>query len=168
MSWRKISPSAGMRARRIEDVRYRMFFELAFSAIIITKSGGVSLAFDLAHTRPHRAKVVIDRRGQVIVGHDLVGSASRRIKLLTKTLRSPLQEFEKRVQQNLKGLLASGPDGNQPDLKGLLEPGRERSAPYIMLGNAQRLPLDADSVDLIVTSPPYVSNAIDYMRALSC
>ena len=41
----------------IEDTAIRAFFELIFSAIIITKSGGVSLAFDLAHTRPRRAKV---------------------------------------------------------------------------------------------------------------
>jgi len=133
---------------KIEDVRFRTFFELAFSAIII-KSGGVSLAFDLAHTRPHRAKVVFDRTGKIVMGNDFVKS-SRRIKFLTKTLRSPLKEFEKRVQQNLKGLL---------------EPEPERIEPYIMLGNAQSLPLDDSSVDLIVTSPPYASNAIDYMRA---
>lgn len=30
------------------------FFKMVFSSIIITKSGGVSLAYDLAHTRPHR------------------------------------------------------------------------------------------------------------------
>ena len=150
---------------RIEDVRFRTFFGLAFSAIIITKSGGVSLAFDLAHTRPHRAKVVIDRTGQVVVGNDLVGKPSRRIRLLTKTLRSPLKEFEKRVQQNLKGLLESKPDRIQPYLEGLLEPEPEMFEPYIGLGNAQSLPLDGGTVDLIVTSPPYASNAIDYMRA---
>lgn len=32
----------------------RRFLEVAFSSVIITKSGGVSLARDLAHTRPHR------------------------------------------------------------------------------------------------------------------
>ncbi|QLQ06260.1 MAG: hypothetical protein HZY76_09565 [Anaerolineae bacterium] len=32
-------------------------------------------------------------------------------------------------------------------------------------GDAQALPLPDTSVDLIVTSPPYASNAIDYMRA---
>jgi DNA modification methylase len=30
------------------------FHKVVFSSIIITKSGGVSLAYDLAHTRPHR------------------------------------------------------------------------------------------------------------------
>ncbi|RKY64634.1 MAG: hypothetical protein DRQ02_11230, partial [Candidatus Latescibacterota bacterium] len=138
---------------QIEDVRFRTFFQLAFSAIIITKSGGVSLAFDLAHTRPHRAKVVFDRTGKIVMGNDLVGKPSRRIKFLTKTLRSPLKEFEKRVQQNLKGLLESKPDRIQPYLEGLLEHEPERIEPYIMLGNAQSLPLDDSSVELIVTSP---------------
>jgi DNA modification methylase len=151
--------------KQIKDIHIRTFFELAFSAIIITKSGGVSLAFDLAHTRPHRAKVVIDRDGQVVLGQEFIGDSSRRIKLLTKTLRSPLQEFEKRVQQNLNGLPKSESDRIQPYLDGLLEPEPDRIEPYIVLGNAQSLPLDNESVDLIVTSPPYASNAIDYMRA---
>ena len=32
----------------------REFLEVVFSSVIITKSGGVSMARDLAHTRPHR------------------------------------------------------------------------------------------------------------------
>jgi hypothetical protein len=35
----------------LTDSRLREFFQVVFSSIIITKSGGVSLAFDLAHTR---------------------------------------------------------------------------------------------------------------------
>lgn len=123
------------------------------------------MAFDLAHTRPHRAKVVIGRTGEVVLRGELTDSSSRRIKLLTKTLRSPFREFGKRVEQNLGGLPESESDRIQPYLKGLLEPEPERIEPYIALGNAQGLPLDDKSVDLIVTSPPYVSNAIDYMRA---
>jgi len=38
----------------VKDKKLRTFLTLIFSAIIITKSGGVSLARDLAHTRPHR------------------------------------------------------------------------------------------------------------------
>ena len=135
---------------QIEDRSIRDFFELAFSAIIITKSGGVSLAFDLGHTRPHRAKVVYTQEGDIVMGHDLVNSSSSRIKFLTKTLRSPLEEFEKRFKQNLMGLQTLGLGAKQPK---------------ISFGNAQNLPLDEESVDLIVTSPPYAANAIDYMRA---
>ena len=39
---------------KVQDRIIREFLELVFSAIIITKSGGVSMARDLAHTRPHR------------------------------------------------------------------------------------------------------------------
>ena len=102
----------------------RSFLELAFSSVIITKSGGVSLALDLAHTRPHRAK--------------------------DKPYRSPIREFEKRLKQNLTSLAAL-----------------PAARPLVVLGcgNAQSLPLKSDSVDLVVTSPPYPANAIDYMRA---
>jgi len=148
---------------RIEDANLRNFFELAFSAIIITKSGGVSLAFDLAHTRPHRVKVVIGTSGEVILGDTSADSSSHRVRFLTKTLRSPFWEFEKRVAQNLSGLRES--NGIQLNLEGLFEPEQERIIPLIALGNAKDLPLDNDSIDLIVTSPPYASNAIDYMRA---
>ena len=37
--------------------------------------------------------------------------------------------------------------------------------PLLTEADAQRLPLAAESVALIVTSPPYAANAIDYMRA---
>lgn len=40
----------------ITDDSVREFFKLVFSSIIITKSGGVSLARDLAHSRPHKDK----------------------------------------------------------------------------------------------------------------
>lgn len=135
---------------RIEDEAVKAFLELAFSAIIITKSGGVSLALDLAHTRPHRAKVVMSKDGSVLRDAAATTLSSARMKVLTKTLRSPFEEFEKRVQHNVKGL--SSPDAHTLQ-------------PSIEYGNAQSLPLGNDVVDLIVTSPPYASNAIDYMRA---
>ena len=109
---------------RVQNPGIREFLELAFSAIIITKSGGVSMARDLAHTRPHRVQ--------------------------DKTPRPVLGEYRKRLSKNLSSLatLAHG--------SGTIE---------IFQGNAQRLPLHDQMVDLIVTSPPYASNAIDYMRA---
>jgi len=109
---------------RVQDPNIREFLELAFSAIIITKSGGVSMARDLAHTRPHRVQ--------------------------DKTPRSVLDEYRKRLSKNLDSLatLARG--------SGTIE---------IFCGDAQKLPLCDHTVDLIVTSPPYASNAIDYMRA---
>jgi len=124
----------------------RTFFDVAFSAVIITKSGGVSLALDLGHTRPHKAKFVRTRDGKILTSDN---SASN-LTTLSKTLRSPLDEFDRRVRQNVAGLVTT---------KGTSIP------PIIENARAQQLPLDDASIDLIVTSPPYASNAIDYMRA---
>jgi DNA modification methylase len=109
--------------RQVRDDRMRAFLMLTLSAIIITKSGGVSLAFDLAHTRPH--------------------------KVADKKYRSPLKEFEKRFRRNLRSM-ADLPAGRPP---------------MVYMADAQALPLCAQTIDLVVTSPPYPSNAIDYMRA---
>ncbi len=125
----------------------RAFFELVFSATIITKSGGVSLALDLAHTRPHKAKLVVSRSGDIITGERAENGRSA---FLTKVLRSSFDEFEKRLKINLDGLIISAPKG---------------ISAKILPGNAEYLPVPNSSIDLIVTSPPYASNAIDYMRA---
>lgn len=129
----------------------KAFFRLVFSSVIITKSGGVSYAFDLAHTRPHRAKVVISQQGETLLGHDLEDTLAPRVKLLTKKLRSPIGEFKKRLEKNLNGLLEPTIFDDLP--------------PSIKYGDARSLPVGCESVDLIITSPPYASNAIDYMRA---
>jgi DNA modification methylase len=86
----------------------------------------------------------------VILGENLLDDPAPRLKILTKTLRSPLQEFEKRFHKNLSSLPQNRFQGLQP---------------LLQYGNAQSLPLYDNTVDLIVTSPPYASNAIDYMRA---
>lgn len=134
----------------IKDADLRAFFELIFSAIIITKSGGVSLAFDLAHTRPHRAKRILTEKGEILYEANGAKISAQRMNVLTKTLRPAIEEFEKRLKRNLESLLSPEP---------------KRFPPHIAHGNAQDLPLADNSVDLIVTSPPYASNAIDYMRA---
>lgn len=134
----------------VADPKLRAFFLVAFSAIIITKSGGVSLALDLAHTRPHRAKIVYDKRGQAMSVTGPIARTSPRAQLLTKTLRSALSDFEARFRQNMKSLPKAHP---------------LQLPPLLCASKAQHLPLGAATVDLIVTSPPYASNAIDYMRA---
>jgi hypothetical protein len=45
----------------LPDESIRSFMEIAFSSIIVTKSGGVSLARDLAHSRPHRVADKVPR-----------------------------------------------------------------------------------------------------------
>ncbi len=109
---------------QVEEVAVRDFLRLTLSATIITKSGGVSLARDLAHTRPHKDE--------------------------TLPIRSAITSFDKRLQQNLASV------ARLPHLNGHA---------HVEYGDAQYLALPEESVDLIVTSPPYAANAIDYMRA---
>jgi DNA modification methylase len=102
----------------------RELLQLIFSSLIITKSGGVSLARDLAHSRPH--------------------------KVTDKILKSPFSLFASQLARAKKAIreIESLP-------KGSVE---------IVAGDCRSLLFDSDSVDLIVTSPPY-ANALDYMRA---
>ena len=112
--------------RQIEGIEGRsmqQFLKVAFSSTIIAKSGGVSLARDLAHTRPHR--------------------------VLDKTTPSAFAAFEKRLKAN------AAPGCEIP----------ARTQAKILAASASDTGLAPESVDLVVTSPPYANNAIDYMRA---
>ncbi|MFP4528955.1 MAG: DNA methyltransferase [Candidatus Kapaibacterium sp.] len=134
---------------RIDDDEIKNFFKLMFSSVIVTKTGGVSLALDLAHTRPHRAKIIFSKEGNCIEGIDIYKNESIN-KNLIKKLKSPIEEFKKKFHQNIETVSRS-------EIRKYL--------PEIHFGDAQHLPLGNDTIDLIVTSPPYASNAIDYMRA---
>ena len=101
----------------------RQFLQVVFSSTIIAKSGGVSLARDLAHTRPHR--------------------------VLDKQPKSAFVEFSKRLKNNMSGIPAGETNGSV----------------QVLAAGADHTGLPSESVDLIVTSPPYANNAIDYMRA---
>ena len=109
--------------QRHSPAETRPFLHMVLSSTIIAKSGGVSLARDLAHTRPHR--------------------------VLDKKPVCAFDEFAKR----LKTVLASG---------GQCQAAAEAG---ILARSAENTGLPAESVDLVVTSPPYANNAIDYMRA---
>ena len=111
--------------REESDSILRNLLEVLFSATIVTKSGGVSRARDLAHSRPHR---VADKRP-----------------------RSPFRMFENQVRQAARAFAEV-----TPDLGG--------AGGNVIAADSRRLPLADDSVDLVVTSPPY-ANALDYMRA---
>jgi DNA modification methylase len=101
----------------------RDFFELVLSSTIIAKTGGVSLARDLAHSRPHRD--------------------------LKKKPRNAITEFQLRLGKVLK--------------KFQTLPQRVKRV-FVAERDAKDVPIPSNSIDLIVTSPPY-ANAIDYMRA---
>lgn len=107
---------------KLKDEEEINFLKLIFSSIIITKSGGVSLATDLAHTRPHIAK--------------------------NKLPSSAFEEFNKKLSSTLKNYVSL-----------------ENHNFKIFQSDAKEIPLADGSIDLIVTSPPYANNAIDYLRA---
>ncbi len=117
------------RIEQVPEEGMRNFHLVVFSSTIIAKSGGVTLARDLAHTRPHRD--------------------------LEKTPVSAFAEFSKRLERNAAALDRSGPlrSVGPPALNG------------VRAASAADTGLPPESVDLIVTSPPYANNAIDYMRA---
>ena len=104
----------------VKPPQLRNFFKLVFSATIIAKSGGVSLARDLAHTRPHK---------------------------VDKDPPSAFSEFAKRLGQILSAVESD-----------------EKGDSKLFNASAKNTRLPDNSVDLIVTSPPYANNAIDYMR----
>lgn len=134
---------------KISNQKIQTFFKVLFSAIIITKSGGVSLALDLAHTRPHKAKKIINyENDEVLFSIDRYSENPRNL-LLTKKIKSPLNEFKKKFSQNITSVLKK----------------KVEHVPKLIHGDAQNLLIKDNSVDLIVTSPPYAFNAIDYMRA---
>jgi DNA modification methylase len=71
-------------------------------------------------------------------------------KLKDKVPRSATGEFQKRLNKNMESINQLVWCTGKAD---------------IFCSNAQRLGLPDKSIDLIITSPPYPSNAIDYMRA---
>ncbi len=112
-----------MAIQEVADRATRRFFELTFSSTIVTKSGGVSLARDLAHSRPH-----LDT---------------------TKVPKNAFAVFTFRLRKNLKSLAHLN---------------LNESTATTLSADARMMPLADESIDLIMTSPPY-ANAIDYMRA---
>jgi len=110
--------------RNVRDANTRLVLWCAFSRLIITKQAGVSLAKDLAHSRPHKAFE-----------------------------KAPVRAFDKfvfSVEAVLKNCIPQSGDSRGPTAS-------------VRLGDARRLKMRKNSVDLVITSPPYL-NAIDYMR----
>ena len=132
--------------QRIEELPQggiREFLKVVFSSTIIAKSGGVSLARDLAHTRPHR-----DTK---------------------KSPGSAFVEFAKRLERNIAAIGKSMPqDSDVPSsasVNGAMDLRKEYWQADVRAASAADTGLPPESIDLIITSPPYANNAIDYMRA---
>lgn len=111
--------------REVEDARVRTLLQVVFSSIIVTKSGSLTRARDLAHSRPHR-----DPKKQVT--QSAIIAFSERLNIAIKSLEEIV---------NIRG------------------------SAIVIRADSRMLPLQDNSAHLIVTSPPYAANAIDYMRA---
>lgn len=74
----------------VEPTELREYLLAVFSSVIITKSGGVSQAMDLAHSRPHKV-------------HD-------------KLPRSAVKQFEVRLGKVIRGLAALPPDAPETQI----------------------------------------------------
>ncbi|HVV51105.1 MAG TPA: hypothetical protein VHO06_15660 [Polyangia bacterium] len=109
---------------RVRDPGLYSLLFCAFSRLIIAKQAGASLALDLAHSRPHKAR----RKPKVV---------------------RPLTAFLDQIGR----ICAVSPFST----RGALPRAR------VSEGDARDLPLKDGSVDVVITSPPYV-NAIDYQR----
>lgn len=96
----------------------------ALSRMVIVKTGGVSRAIDVSHSRPHR-------------------------KYATAPIL-PKQLFPISVRRVLRSLPFVG--SSKPSYRA-----------EVSLADARKVPVETASIDLILTSPPYL-NAIDYMR----
>jgi hypothetical protein len=109
---------------RTRDSHIRSVLWCAYSRMIVTKKIGVSLAWDVSHSRPHR---VYDRAPVL-----------------------PWDSFLSTVEKVLMSIPFIYDGSSLP---------RSR----IAAGDARDLPLASNTVDVVVTSPPYL-NAIDYLR----
>jgi DNA modification methylase len=108
---------------QIKSRSVRLYLFTAMSRTIIVKDKGVSLAKDVAHSRPHRS--------------------------YKKSPVEPLLAFRGSVKK-MASYLESQPISDKP-------------APEIFKGDARHLPVKSRSIDVVMTSPPYL-NAIDYLR----
>ena len=90
--------------------------------------------------------IIITKNGGVTRARDLAHTRPHRV--LSKTPPSVFPEFSKKLFRNLHNLEMM-----------------PQSVVQLEKADAKAMPLEDKSVDLIVTSPPYANNAIDYMRA---
>jgi len=109
---------------RVRNEAIRDVLWCGFSRLIITKQAGVSLAMDLAHSRPHKTY----QRAPV----------------------KPFDRFVASVQKVVTSCLAKIDKKRGP-------------AATVSTGDARTLHVRSRSIDLVLTSPPYL-NAIDYLR----
>lgn len=94
------------------------------------------------------SRLIITKQSGASLAMDL--SHSRPHKVFDKAPVKPFNRFLAAVQHVLKNCICSDQHDRGPAAK-------------VSLGDARKLPITSGTVDLVLTSPPYL-NAIDYMR----
>jgi len=94
------------------------------------------------------SRLIISKQSGASLAMDL--SHSRPHKSFSRAPTKPFRKFLSAVDNVVENCISSTSIGRGP-------------ACYIRRGDARHLPMGNDSVDLVLTSPPYL-NAIDYMR----
>ena len=94
------------------------------------------------------SRLIITKQSGASLARDLAHSRPHRY-----YTEAPLKPFEKFVA-SIERVLTNSISNRMPD---------RGPAPTIRLGDARKLPVPSDSIDLVLTSPPYL-NAIDYLR----
>lgn len=93
------------------------------------------------------SSIIITKAGGVSKARDLAHTRPHRD--LKKKPRNAINQFRIKAEKSIKALSSME---------------KARGKAKIIPGDARNLPLSNNSIDLIITSPPYV-NGIDYMRA---
>lgn len=96
------------------------------------------------------SSIIITKNGNVCYAADL--AHTRPHKVTNKKILKPYTEFDKKfnkiVQEHMQSYNSN-----------------RFNRPVIIHGDAKKCSLDSNSIDLVITSPPYANNAIDYLRA---
>ena len=122
------------------------------------------------HTRVSQRGILFDYHRQVwwsFVGARSCAHASPQGH--KKAPGSTFIEFSKRLERNIAAIGNSMPHETErssyPSVNGVMDSSKQYWQAEVRAASAADTGLPTESVDLIVTSPPYANNAIDYMRA---
>ncbi len=94
------------------------------------------------------SRLIITKQSGASLARDLAHSRPHRF--YTEAPLKPFKKFSASVERVLANTINIKTADRGP-------------APMIHLGDARKLPVESDSIDLVLTSPPYL-NAIDYLR----
>lgn len=137
------------------DPETRRFIAYWFDGYARRQLAALSVAIDGVRNKRTRnillcalSRLIITKKSGVSLAMDL--SHSRPHKVFSRAPIKPFKKFLAAVDRVVDNCLSR----NEP---------RRGPAPRLYLGDARALPVQRSSVDLVLTSPPYL-NAIDYIR----